>query len=242
MIQSELRRNPETPTHRRGSNHMHSREIENHKLKLRLSSRQKEILVGKMLGDGHLETQDHGQTYRLKVEHSFQQKAYVDWLYREFKTWVRTPPKAWKRGVVFRGKEHMYQKYGFQSLSTGSLRFYAAQFYRNGKKIVPRLIHRWLTPMSLAVWYMDDGSVKSKAHRTVFLNTQSFDRADVKRLQTALFDRFGIVTQQRIQGKGRQIYLRSETVDRFLCLIEPFILPSLRYKIPKVWLTSLPKK
>jgi hypothetical protein len=59
--------------------------INNLKKKLKLTKKQKSILVGKILGDGHLETQNKGKTYRLKVEHSIEQKEYVDWLYYELK-------------------------------------------------------------------------------------------------------------------------------------------------------------
>ena len=41
----------------------------------------KEMLVGKILGDGCLETQNNGATWRLKIEHSFKQKEYVDHQY-----------------------------------------------------------------------------------------------------------------------------------------------------------------
>ena len=42
--------------------------------------------MGKLLGDGHAETQTDGRTYRLKFEHSYKQKEYVDWLYQELKS------------------------------------------------------------------------------------------------------------------------------------------------------------
>ncbi len=47
---------------------MYSREIKNRKKHLKLLEKQSEILVGLLLGDGHLETQKKGRTYRLKME------------------------------------------------------------------------------------------------------------------------------------------------------------------------------
>ena len=221
---------------------MHSKELEEKKRLLKLTSLQKEILFGTLLGDGHLETQDNGQTYRLKFDHSIKQQAYVDWLYESFKEWTHTPPKKRSRDVEFRGVTKTYDKYGFNTLSHSAFRFYAKQFYSQGKKQVPRLIHRWLTPRALAVWFMDDGSIKSHAHKTVFMNTQSFSTQDVERLRKALQDVYGIQTILRPQGNGNQLYFLSETVETFLALIEPSVLPSMRYKLPKVWLTQLPKE
>jgi len=60
---------------------MRLKEIEDYKKNLKLSSLQREIIVGLALGDGHLETLNEGKTYRLKVEHSLKQREYLDWLY-----------------------------------------------------------------------------------------------------------------------------------------------------------------
>ena len=66
---------------------MNTKEIKNYKEKLKLTRRQREIIVGKLLGDGHLESMNNGRTYRLKIEHSLKQKEYVDWFYQEFEEW-----------------------------------------------------------------------------------------------------------------------------------------------------------
>lgn len=217
---------------------MNNKQIELIKQQLKMSSRQREILIGLLLGDGHLETQNNGRTYRLKIEHSVKQREYVDWLYQEFRDWVLTPPQV-KVGLRY---ETAYQKYAFQTLSVPSLRFYAQQFYDKRKKVIPVRIAKWLTPLALAVWYMDDGSIKSNQHTTVLFNTQGFDRSDIVRLQAALLKNFGIQTGIRTQADGLQIYLLSETIPQCKQLIENRIHPSMRYKLPKKWLTSLPKK
>jgi len=57
---------------------MRSKVIEEYKSRLSLSKRQKEILIGLILGDGHLEKLYTPILGRLKVEHSYKQKDYVD--------------------------------------------------------------------------------------------------------------------------------------------------------------------
>ena len=71
---------------------MRSNIIESYKKTLKLSDLQKEVLIGLLMGDGHLESRD-GRIYRLKIELSYLQKEYVDWLYDIFKEWVLTPPQ-----------------------------------------------------------------------------------------------------------------------------------------------------
>ena len=214
---------------------MHSKEIENYKKGLKLTKRQREILVGKLLGDGHLETKDRGRTYRLKIEHSIKQKEYVDWLYHEFKEWVRTRPQQKERYMNLRSVKGIYKKYWFNTLSSGSFRFYARQFYENRRKIVPKLIRKMLSPLALAVWYMDDGSIKSNAHRTILFNTHSFDKKNIKLLQDALMENFNIKTTVRKQKEGLQIYVLSESVDNLKNTIKKYIIPSMKYKLPKTW-------
>lgn len=194
--------------------------------KLKISSRQKQIIIGKLLGDGHLETAN-GKTYRLKIEHSFSQRAYVDWLYQELKLFASAEPKLKLQNV--NGVE--YKKYWFNTGYSGSFRFYAQQFYHNNKKVVPKLINRWLTPLTLAVWFMDDGSIKSRECQGKILNTQSFDVDDINRLRQALMANFSIQTSLRKQKEGFQIYILAGEVKKLRQSISKYIVPSMQYKL-----------
>ena len=130
---------------------MNTVEIREHKTNLKITERQKEILIGLLLGDGHLETQNNGRTFRLKIEHSVKQLDYTEWLYREFHEWVNGGIYRRKRNDK-KDKEHV----GFTTYSHPAFRFYAQQFYRNGEKIVPEMISKMLSPIALSVWFMDD--------------------------------------------------------------------------------------
>ena len=191
---------------------------------VKISKRQKEIIIGKLLGNGHLETQTKGKTYRLKIEHSYSQKEYVDWLYSEFKNFASNEPKSKITSIKDK-------KYWFNSVYSGSFRFYAHQFYSDKKKSVPKLIHRWLTPLAIAVWFMDDGSIKSRHHRARIINTQSFSKDDINRLIKIFKSKYGIEAKLRKQKEGYQIYLLAETIDKFNELVKPYIIPSMQYKL-----------
>ena len=97
---------------------MNSHTIESMKTHRALNDRQRSIIVGTLLGDSHLETQNGGRTYRLKVEHAMAQRAYVDWLYDELKEFVRTPPQPKEQIIEYRGEWRPYQKYWFNTLSS----------------------------------------------------------------------------------------------------------------------------
>lgn len=209
---------------------MNSKNIERYKKILKLSKQQREILVGLLLGDGHLETQNNGRTFRLKVEHSIKQKQYVDWLYAIWKPWMTKSPE--KRTRTYQNKQ--YYKYYFTTLSHGIFRFYGQQFYKNNIKIVPELIHRWLTPQAFAIWFMDDGSLKSQHHNARLLNTQGFSKKEVLRLAQNIQTIFQLKTSLRKQKEGYQIMIAAESATKLYRILSPYIIPSMRYKLPKI--------
>lgn len=210
---------------------MKLRSIEEYKKTLRLSKRQRAILVGLLLGDGHLETQTRGNTFRLKVEHSIKQKQYVDWLYREFSAWIRGMPRAREKFSL----GQMRESYGFTTYASGALRFYGQQFYSEKQKVVPKLVHKLLEPISLAIWFMDDGSWKSNRHRTYIIHTVGYRKAEVVLLQQALWKKFGIAVsmhkQFRPEYRRWRLYVLSNSAAKFKQLIEPYIIPEMRYKL-----------
>ena len=204
---------------------MRSKEIEDYKRNLKLTSIQRDIIVGLTLGDGHLETQNNGRTYKLKIEHSVKQKEYLDWLYENFRDWVRMTPKL-------RLKGNQPFSYHFSTYSHELLRFYGKQFYNNKKKVIPEIIEKLLTPLSLAVWFMDDGSLKSKRHNTYVIHTLGFQRNELERIQTVLKKKFGLETKlHRQKEKYLRLYIPSKSAEKFRNTVSPYIIPSLKYKL-----------
>jgi len=53
--------------------------------KLKITKIQREILIGIILGDGHLEQSLNKFSYRLKIEQSEKKKEYIEHLYEIFK-------------------------------------------------------------------------------------------------------------------------------------------------------------
>lgn len=216
---------------------MYSKKIELQKKKLKLTKKQREILVGLMLGDGHLETQNNSKTYRLKIGHCVEQTKYVNWLYEQFKDWVLSLPQ--EKQVTTKGKTFM--NYWFNTVSHPSFRFYGQQFYRGKRKTIPKMINKLLTSQGLAVWFMDDGSLKSKEHKAIILNTQCFSETDIERLQKALSQNWKIESQIRKQKEGNQILMTRDSAVKFTQIIKPYLLSEFDYKLGKLGLTQLPK-
>jgi len=124
-----------------------------------LTSTQKEILIGSLLGDGTLRKQGTRTNALLEINHSFQYKEYVDWKYYHFQEYVKTPPK-------FRHGNGNRIAYRFTTQSLPVFTKYYQQFYADKKVIASNFK---ITNLLLSVWFMDDGS---KSRNSFYLNTQ----------------------------------------------------------------------
>lgn len=184
-----------------------------------LTEEQKSILIGSLLGDG---TMRKKKDAHLEINHSYAQKALVDWIYSKFKNWVRTEPK-WRKG---NGKREAY-RFATQKLPIFTP-FYN-QFYLNNKKIIP--INLELSPLTLAVWFMDDGC---KSRSSVYLNTQQFSKDEQLKLIDLLNKQFGIESTLNKDKTYFRIRVRTSSIKKFIKLVEQFVLEEFRYKFPSV--------
>ena len=206
---------------------MNTLTLREYKASLRLTSRQEQILEGMLLGDAHLERQRRATSARLKIEHSMAQATYVAWKYLEWRDWVRTPPREkLKKNRLGTTSVNV----GFSTLSHRELEAVRQRFYPDGRKIVPEDLE--LTPLNVAVWFMDDGSRKSSQCRGIYFNTQSYTVEEVKLLQRMLLRDVGVETSVRQQRDGLQIDVPSPSVTELRSIISADVLPCMRYKLP----------
>ena len=181
-----------------------------------LSETQRSLIVGTLLGDGAMRCKVNAL---IEINHSAEQKAYVDWKHQQLAELVGTPPKP-------RNGNGGRVAYRFTTLSRPELTPYCRAFYPNGKKVVPDVT---LTPLALAVWFMDDGS---KSHRALYLNTQQFELEDQLRLVKILSTQFGIHATLNRDKTYHRIRVAVRSVDRFVELIRPHLLNCFEYKLP----------
>lgn len=185
-----------------------------------LNWQQKSVIIGCVLGDGYLRKLEGRKNAFLEVNHSAKAKEYVEWKYRILKKICKSPPK--ERRIDEKRK---------------ALRFYTREhpeiteiyerFYQNGKKVVPKGFE--LNPLILAVWFMDDGSKTKKGD--LYLNTQKFDWKNQRRLLHAL-RMIGIRARMNKDKKYWRIRIYKESIPKLVELISPYVIKSMRYKLP----------
>lgn len=209
-------------------------ELRLYKESVRLSSLQKEFLIGTILGDGNVRFVARNREASLIVDHSLAQKDYVLWKYGIMNGWVLTEPKELNRRY-HKDRSKTLKSFRFSTISHPTLTSLYNIFYRNGIKIIPENIGEVLTsPFSLAAWFMDDGN---KNHQAVFLNTQQFSLAEQERLRKCLLKNFDLESSinKHWVFNGRQLYrirISTESTKKLYDLVKDFILPSMLYKFP----------
>ena len=184
-----------------------------------LTEEQKSILVGTLLGDGTMRIKKNAH---LEINHAFSQKVLVDWIFSKFSSLVTTPPK-WRKG---NGKREAYR---FATQKLPILTPFYNLFYKSGRKVIPTNLK--LDALSLAVWFMDDGS---KTYSSIYLNTQQFNLDEQIRIIDILKNQFGIEATLNKDKIYYRIRIRSQSIKRFIKLVEPFVLKEFRYKLPSV--------
>jgi LAGLIDADG DNA endonuclease family len=182
-----------------------------------LTSLQRDLVIGSLLGDGYLMPTTAGWCFR--VGHGMQQRSYVDWKFGIISDLVRTAPRASGRSYYFRTVTHP----DFSGLRSA---FYA----RGAVKVVPlQLMEQELTAFGLAVWFMDDGAADRNQLR---LNTQSFSRDENLVLAEFLQAKFGIAAQLNKDKDRHRLRISANGMERFLELVTPHVIPSMLYKLP----------
>ncbi len=194
----------------------------------KLTSKQNEVLIGTMLGDGILEL--NGRYPRLRIDHSIKQGKYVEWKYRIFQNLTMGGIKQFSQKLDYRTKKR-YSHCKFDTMSTPLLNEFYRLFYVNGRKRIPKNIIKILKkPLSLAVWFMDDGYKRNDCN-ALRINTDSFTTNEQKILQKCLVKNFRIKTKLHRKGKYWNIYIPNSEAKKFCKIIKPFIITELRYKI-----------
>jgi len=194
---------------------------------MQLSLRQKEILIGSLLGDAHLEK--NGRNVRLRVSHKESQENYLRWKQTEFSSLPCSKPRLVCE--VDKRNDKTYKSWHFSTYSLEVFNSYWKKFYKNRIKIIPKDIRELAnSPLSLAVWFMDDGYKRNDCN-ALRLNTDSFSLYEQKLLQECLRRSFKINSRIHKKGKYWNIYIPSLEAIEFCRIIKPYIPLEMKYKI-----------
>jgi recombination protein RecA len=187
------------------------------------------VALGGLMGDSALSPTRSGHGARLRWGHGSRQVEYGDWKASLFPN-VNVSRSVNGDGAAF---------WDMQPLP--ELADLRQAVYFAGKKVLSWDYLKQLTPLSLAIWYMDDGSfaVRSKGvqKRTeggsgrAEICVEAMEASSRGRLQSHLADTWGI--QARLLERGGKAILQFPTAEtaKLQALIAPYIHPSMAYKL-----------
>ncbi|MGB9595936.1 MAG: LAGLIDADG endonuclease, partial [Candidatus Poribacteria bacterium] len=199
-----------------------------------LSDRCKEIILGSLLGDGSLKIQKSYKNARFSFRHSINQKDYFLWKVEEMKE-ISSENCVWEQND---NSGFGKQKLRYQSLATEALTELYKLTHPHGKFEIRRKWLNLLTPLSLCVWWLDDGSLVSDCRQGVFC-TDDFEYDQlmiVVRYFNKVWElnpRIGRVAKKGPRSEQYRLWIRSsEELKKFFRIIIPHIpVPSMVKKV-----------
>jgi recombination protein RecA len=194
-----------------------------------LSDFQWEVLLGGLMGDGALSPSRSGHGARFRWGHAAKQAAYGDWKASLFAN-VNVSRSTNAKGAVFHDMQPLAE--------LAELRH---AVYAGGHKVLSDEYLKRLTPLSLAIWYMDDGgfTLRSKTVQTRTAGgsgrseicVQAMSPGSRQRLRDHIADAWGI--EAKLVARRGQAIMQFPTAAtaQLHALIAPFVHPSMAYKL-----------
>ncbi|MGD9512709.1 intein-containing recombinase RecA, partial [Mycolicibacterium sp.] len=198
-----------------------------------LSEQQFQVILGSLMGDGNLSPNLRDRNgVRFRMGHGAKQVDYLQWktdLLGNIRHTVRENDKG-ARFVDFTPLPEL-----------GELR--RAVYLGDGKKFLSEDYLKALSPLALAVWYMDDGgfTVRSKGmqQRTeggsgrIEICVEAMSEGSQTRLCDYLRDTYGLDVRLRSAGaRGKAVLTFSTAASaQFQELVAPYMAPSMDYKL-----------
>lgn len=191
-----------------------------------LSDQCKAIILGSLLGDGSLKIHKPYKNARFSFRHSIHQQDYFLWKAEQLREISSDKSIFFQKADGFGG-----EKIRYQSLALESLTELFKLTHKKNQLVIRRKWLNQLTPLSLAIWWLDDGSLISNGRKGVFC-TDPFSFEDQKIIAKYLKKVWGVEVSigkiKRLRNGIEKEYYRlwirsSEELKKFLRIILPYV-------------------
>lgn len=191
---------------------------------------QKAVMIGSILGDGFLQKTGK-KNARLRLEHSLKQKDYLLWKSQILSNFFQKKPDILERTNPKFGKTYQYIRN--QSYSGLELGKFHKLFYVDSKKVIPNKISKFLNdPLSLAVWFMDDGYYYPR-DKIAYIYMPKYNQESINNLLNALNLNYGLTPELKIKKRGEYVLIFTvKDTAKLMQIIRPYIIEPMSYKLP----------
>ena len=198
-----------------------------------LSGQQIQVILGALMGDGNLSPNRRGRSgTRFRMGHGAKQAAYLDWKVSLLENIGHTRTENAK-GAVFADFTPLPELAEVHDIV----------YFGDGKKHLTWEYLKSLTPLALAIWYMDDGSftLRSKGVQArtaggtgrIEIVVEAMSPGSRDRLVQYLRDTHKLDVKLMYKG-ARQVsamQFSTEASERFQKIVAPYVHPSMDYKL-----------
>lgn len=192
------------------------------------------FVIGTILGDGYISKRGS-----LQIDHSC--FLYTEWKFLYLKNLhASVIPDKTRISTVHRTNARNNVKTTSHRFNTRTMfEEWRKLFYiessipgKNAVKTIPdNLADLFIHPISLAIWFMDDGGKGANTKHGRIISVAGFSDKDTEILQNMLRYNFNIDTVLHARLSSRQLYVPACEYKKWDKLISPFIIPSQRYKL-----------
>lgn len=199
-------------------------------LQKRLNKRQKQLILGTLLGDGTLCLGKRNTNAKLRIRHSGKDMEYLKFKRDILDDFVTG--KISKDSHQNKKMNKTYYSYYFATKTHPEFTRLHKQFYKNGKKILTKRVLQQIVPFGLAIWIMDDGHYNKKGK---FMDIYSMGFIDKEnQIIIEWFNKkFGIKPKINYHKQCKKLYLRfnQENTRKLIQIIKPHVIKSMSRKI-----------
>ncbi|OGK17400.1 hypothetical protein A2690_00200 [Candidatus Roizmanbacteria bacterium RIFCSPHIGHO2_01_FULL_39_12b] len=193
-----------------------------------MTKKQKDVLIGMILGDAYLQKTGEKNS-RLRLEHTTNQKEYLEWKVNYLKNYFQNKAQDITRFNPVWKKTYNYVR--IQSYSSPEFGKFQRLFYSQSKKIIPDTISTLLkSPISIAVWFMDDGYYYHRDNMA-YIYIPNYDKQSLQYLMDALRSNFDLTAALKKKSKGLVLTFNVNETKKLMEIISEYVIPSMKYKI-----------
>lgn len=186
-----------------------------------LNKETEQILLGSVLGDaciriGWTSKKSGKEMIYFDENHCIKQKDYLYW--KADKLGLKVKKYSGKAGKIYSSKLPYLKEYYYL-------------FHKdNKKKIITKEILNKLEPLSLAVWYCDDGCYNYKSS-TCVISTETFDYNEHILMEDWFKERWNLDCGIHRKLKNYYIAFNVKSTPKFINLIKGYVPKCMEYKL-----------
>lgn len=175
------------------------------------------LIIGMSLGDGYINPNGY-----LSMRHCIKQKEYIEWKKSKLNSMGINTTE------VYEVKNNGYGVYELRTYNNKYMKLYRKILYTPKKNIANRKLLNRLSPLELAIWYMDDGGLsQKKKNGKVHANDLMINTHLTKEQNQIIIDYFmekWNIKFTQVKNKGLyRIRCGTREARKFIEIVRPYV-------------------